>query len=91
MRKPVPIDDEAGAELESGGTVHPVLPDVACQRYAIANVAYLGDPRTGSGRRVLVDAGIPGATRAILRAVEQRFGADARSALRSEPVPVATA
>src|SRR5690606_21461476 len=56
---------------EGEGGVHAVAPDLACQRLAIVNVVYAGAP---GARWVLVDAGLPGSTPAILDVVRQRFG-----------------
>ena len=78
MDKQVPVDPSALAvDIEQDG-VHEIAPDLAYQRLAIANVLYHG---TRSSRRwILIDAGIPGSTDAILSSVSQRFGEDARPA-----------
>ena len=80
MADQIPIDAgaEVGAEAHDGA--HEVLRDLAYQRLAIVNVAYVGAPDGGDGRWALVDAGIPGTAGPILRTVEHRFGRDARPA-----------
>ncbi len=74
MGKHIRVPDEAIADLETDGSVHGVTSNVAYQRLGIVNVAYIGDARTW----VLCDAGIPGTKRFMTRAVEDRFGKDAR-------------
>lgn len=77
MTEHIPIDPNAVADAETDGNVHEVAPDIAYQRLAIVNVAYVGDP---SGEWVLIDAGVPGMTRQIMNAAEERFGENARPA-----------
>jgi glyoxylase-like metal-dependent hydrolase (beta-lactamase superfamily II) len=47
---------------------------------SIVNVYFVGQPRSGDGSWVLVDAGLPSSGPAILRAAEERFGPNARPA-----------
>lgn len=52
--------------------------DVACVRTLISNVALVGRPGRADEPWVLVDAGMPGTARHIVKAAEARFGAGAR-------------
>ena len=56
--------------------MHEVAPDLAYQRLAIVNVAFLGLPTAGFGRWVLIDAGLPLTAASIAAAAESRFGKD---------------
>lgn len=60
MDEQVPIDSSALADEHVQGSVHEVAPDVAYQRLAIVNVAFIGEPDAPSGSWVLVDAGMQG-------------------------------
>ena len=80
MDKQVPIDAAARADDVEYHGVHEVAPDLAWQRLAIVNVMYSGVPEAGEGRWVLIDAGIPGSARALVRAAEDRFGENVRPA-----------
>jgi glyoxylase-like metal-dependent hydrolase (beta-lactamase superfamily II) len=53
-----------------------LAPDVACLQLAFVNVYFIGTPRGGARKWVLVDTGMPASRHAILRAAEQRFGLD---------------
>lgn len=78
MDKQVPIDANAEApDVELGGA-HEVAPDLAYQRLAIVNVVYFGTSGTKDGSWVLIDAGIPGSSGAIVSAAESRFGEGTR-------------
>ncbi|TGD96267.1 MBL fold metallo-hydrolase [Methylobacterium nonmethylotrophicum] len=81
MTQQIPIGPEAVADEPAGpdGT-HALRPDLAYQRHAIVNVAYLGAPGAGDRGWVLVDAGIMGSRGAIESAAAARFGAGARPA-----------
>jgi glyoxylase-like metal-dependent hydrolase (beta-lactamase superfamily II) len=57
-----------------------LLPDLACKRIAIVNVAFFGVEGAGDREWVLIDAGLPGTARLILRAAEKRFGRGSRPA-----------
>lgn len=58
---------------------HEVAPDLAYQRLAIVNVAYIGYPGAGDQNWVLVDAGVTGMSAGAIReAAEDRFGPNAR-------------
>ncbi|HYH11705.1 MAG TPA: MBL fold metallo-hydrolase [Thermomicrobiales bacterium] len=78
MTDHIDISQDANADIEVDGSLHEVASDLAYQRLAIVNVAYVGAP--GSREWVLVDAGIPGTKRFILNAVTERFGEAARPA-----------
>lgn len=80
MDKQVPIDAAALADDVEHRGVHEVAPDLAWQRLAIVNVMYYGVPDAREGRWVLVDAGIPGSTAALVRGAEKRFGENVRPA-----------
>src|SRR4051812_48533359 len=73
MSEHLRLDDAELADMNADGSIHEVAADVAFIRAVIANVAFLGSPRSGSW--VLVDAGIPGTARLIERAAARRFGA----------------
>ena len=76
MTDHIDINPEANADIETDGSVHEIASDIAYQRLAIVNVAYVGTP--GAREWVLVDAGIPGTKRFIMNAVEERFGEGSR-------------
>ena len=80
MAKQVPVEDRARADESQEDGFREVAPDVAYQRLAIVNVAYVGSPAAGSGRWVLIDAGVMGAAKSILRAAEERFGRESAPA-----------
>ncbi|MES2461633.1 MAG: MBL fold metallo-hydrolase, partial [Armatimonadota bacterium] len=56
--------------------MHEVADDLAYRRLAIANVLFYGLPEARDQNWVLIDAGVPGSTRSILHAAEERFGPD---------------
>jgi glyoxylase-like metal-dependent hydrolase (beta-lactamase superfamily II) len=69
----IPVDEAAVArESESAGAAHEVAPDVAYQRLAISNVAFVG--AQGASDWVLIDAGPMGAATAITAAARARYG-----------------
>lgn len=82
MAQQVPLSSSARADnprqddARDDG-LHQVTPDLAYQRLAIVNAAYV---ETGSGGWVLIDAGVPGAAGLITSAVEKRYGPDSRPA-----------
>lgn len=57
-----------------------VLPDLACKRVAIVNIVFFGPANAPDRSWVLIDAGMPGTARLILRAAEKRYGKDSRPA-----------
>jgi glyoxylase-like metal-dependent hydrolase (beta-lactamase superfamily II) len=65
---------------EPDGWPRAVTEDLAYLRTAIVNVYFSGPPRAGDRAWVLIDAGMPGSTRAIAQAAERRFGRGARPA-----------
>jgi glyoxylase-like metal-dependent hydrolase (beta-lactamase superfamily II) len=78
MVQQIPVDDSAlmfGIEAEDATQV--VL-DVAYRRLGIVNIVYFGEPARESGRWVLIDAGVAGTARAILRGAEKRYGKGSR-------------
>jgi glyoxylase-like metal-dependent hydrolase (beta-lactamase superfamily II) len=81
MGPQIPLDNTARAfdpekdDIRDDGT-HEIAQDIAYRRLAIANVIYYGYPEGRDQNWVLIDAGIPGSTGLILRAAEERFGAD---------------
>ena len=81
MAQQIPVSPEARADGPAGpdGT-HALGPDIAYLRHAIVNVVFVGRPGAGDRGWVLVDAGIPGARRAIEKAAAARFGEGARPA-----------
>jgi glyoxylase-like metal-dependent hydrolase (beta-lactamase superfamily II) len=74
MDKQVPVDPSARADRGEHDGVHEVGPDLALQRLAIVNVAYVGRPNAKDGAWVLVDAGVIGTGAALRAAAESRFG-----------------
>ncbi|KMO37320.1 metallo-beta-lactamase family protein [Methylobacterium variabile] len=81
MTQQIPIGSDAVADEPAGSDgTHALRPDVAYQRHAIVNVAYLGPPGAGDRGWVLVDAGVMGSRGAIESAAAARFGAGARPA-----------
>lgn len=68
-----PVDDR---ERDDG--THEVAPDLAYRRLAIVNVVFYGSPGAGDREWILIDTGIPGTSRYIIDAAEERFGPDSR-------------
>jgi glyoxylase-like metal-dependent hydrolase (beta-lactamase superfamily II) len=54
--------------------------DLSYIKTGFANLFFYGEPSSRSEPWVLIDAGVPGSTGRILKAAEERFGADARPA-----------
>jgi glyoxylase-like metal-dependent hydrolase (beta-lactamase superfamily II) len=75
MGEHIKIDDEAIADVSSEGSLHEVAPDLAYQRLGIVNVAYVGTP---GGEWVVIDAGVMGTKMFMTKAIEDRFGEDAK-------------
>jgi glyoxylase-like metal-dependent hydrolase (beta-lactamase superfamily II) len=83
MKQQIPLDPAARADVPSAqhdSKTHQVTPDLAYQRLGIVNVVFVGHPAPATGRWVLIDAGIPGATGLISRAVAAHYGEGARPA-----------
>jgi glyoxylase-like metal-dependent hydrolase (beta-lactamase superfamily II) len=80
MDKQVPVNRSVEAPGRDRDGVLEVAPDIAYQRRLIVNVVYFGEAGAGSGRWVLIDAGIPGSTDEIVDAAASRFGSGARPA-----------
>src|SRR4051812_47815869 len=53
-----------------------LIPDVACERIKIVNVAFVGQPSVGGW--VLVDAGVGDCGHTIRKAAAERFGEESR-------------
>ena len=73
MAQQIPLDESARADdgsKERGA--HEVTSDVAYQRLAIVNVAFVGLPNATDW--VLIDAGTMGSASAIASAARERFG-----------------
>ena len=78
MDKQVPIDSSAIADEHVEGSVHEVAPDVAYQRLAIVNIAFIGVPGAGDRQWMLVDAGMPATAAMIAGAAARRYGEKSR-------------
>jgi glyoxylase-like metal-dependent hydrolase (beta-lactamase superfamily II) len=83
MTQQIPLDataraDDPAADERRGDGAHEVAADIAYQRLAIVNIAFIG--RTGAGDRnwVLVDAGLPATKGLITGVAAKRFGDGAR-------------
>lgn len=77
MEGQVPIDSAARAPENTEDGTREVAPDLAYQRLAIVNVAYVGLP---GGPWVLVDTGVAGSAAVIVRSAAERFGPKSRPA-----------
>lgn len=66
------------ANVDLGGGLHEVAPDIAYLRAALVNVIFLGFPERGDREWVLVDTGVSGSKTSITRAAEARFGSSSR-------------
>jgi glyoxylase-like metal-dependent hydrolase (beta-lactamase superfamily II) len=76
----VPLDDQARADEPQHDVVRAIAPDLAYTRVVFVNVQLFGTPGAGDRQWVLVDTGVPGGSTRIIRAAEERFGANARPA-----------
>jgi glyoxylase-like metal-dependent hydrolase (beta-lactamase superfamily II) len=79
----IPLDDTARADLPRNDHLrddhtHEVLEDLAYQRLAIVNLVFYGPREAGSGKWVLIDAGLPGTAPMIKRAASARFGPESK-------------
>ncbi len=72
MAQQVSIDEAARADKNAKGSTHEVTSDVAYQRLAIVNVAFVGLPNSQDW--VLIDAGPMHSATAIMSAAKERFG-----------------
>ncbi len=73
MAQQIELGEDARADSGAQGDgTHEVAPDVAYERLAIVNVAFIGAP--GSADWVLIDAGPMLSASAILAAAKKRFG-----------------
>jgi glyoxylase-like metal-dependent hydrolase (beta-lactamase superfamily II) len=71
-------DTAAREALERRGQVLVVTPDLACLQQPIVNLYFAGHPRGGDRSWALVDAGLAGLDRRIIRAAAERFGQSSR-------------
>jgi glyoxylase-like metal-dependent hydrolase (beta-lactamase superfamily II) len=71
MVQQIPVDESAEIFGVESGDATKVLGDVSFRRLAIANVVFVGEP---GGSWALIDAGVHGTTRAIMRSAEALFG-----------------
>jgi len=55
-----------------------LLPDLYCHTIQIVNISMIGNPHKEQEGWVLIDAGMPDSSAAIIAAVEERFGRDSR-------------
>lgn len=78
MAQQVPVEDAAQLLGRKTDHVTEIVPDVAYRRLGIVNVMYYGDPSAEDGGWVLIDAGVAGTARTIVRGAESRFGRAAR-------------
>lgn len=76
MTQQIPLARASIVGTDGPHATHRVAADIAYQRLAIVNVAFVGLP--GSSDWVLVDAGLPGTRGEIRKAAEAMFGAGAR-------------
>jgi len=74
MAHQVSTDAAARAREVDQHGLHIVAPDLAYQRLAIVNVAYIGPPNAEPGGWVLIDAGVPMTATTIRNAAKSRFG-----------------
>lgn len=77
MRHQIPLPASAKAREEQPET-HGIAHDLAFKRTAISNVIFYGASGSGDRQWVLIDAGMPGFSRAIVHAAKERFGENAR-------------
>lgn len=78
MAQQIAVDPAAEFENAADDGTNELAPDVACQRLAIVNIAYYGQPH--SREWVLIDAGIKGKASRIRKTAEERFGENAKPA-----------
>ena len=81
MAQQIPLTPGTIADLPhpDDGT-HEIAADLAYRRLAMVNVVFYGTPGCEDRNWVLIDAGVPGLTRLIEQAAEERFGKGARPA-----------
>ena len=72
-------DRPAGKDERHSGT-NVVATDLAYKRLALVNIVFYGPERAADREWVLIDTGIPGTARLIVRAAAARFGFDSRPA-----------
>lgn len=78
MAQQIPVDASARADETEHDSLHEVATDIAYQRHILVNVVYYG--AANATNWVLIDAGVYGSSGRILKAVESRFGKNARPA-----------
>lgn len=78
MKTQIPLSRSAVADLPehhvSDDGTHEIACDLAYKRLAMVNVVYYGLPDCEDGDWVLIDAGLAGTARMIIRSAEDRFG-----------------
>jgi glyoxylase-like metal-dependent hydrolase (beta-lactamase superfamily II) len=85
VKKQIPLnpssraDRPAGKDERHSGT-HEVAADLAYKRLALVNLVFYGPDQAADREWVLIDTGIPGTARLIVRAAAARFGFDSRPA-----------
>jgi glyoxylase-like metal-dependent hydrolase (beta-lactamase superfamily II) len=83
MKKQIPLNPSARvaktstAQDRHSGT-HELIPDLAYKRLAMVNIVFWGKQGAGDREWVLVDTGIPGTARLIVRAATARFTPESR-------------
>ncbi len=80
MVQQIPLAASAVIGTDTGGAVIEVLPDLAYRRLTLVNVAFYGPAGAPDRGWVLIDAGLPGSTEAIVSAAAHRFGVMSRPA-----------
>lgn len=78
MPQQIAVDHKAQFIGDNDSGVVELLQDVAYSRLGIVNVIFVGTPAPNAKDWVLIDAGVTGTVRAILRGIENRFGKGAR-------------
>jgi glyoxylase-like metal-dependent hydrolase (beta-lactamase superfamily II) len=85
VKKQIPLhpssraDRPAGKDERHSGT-HAVAADLAYKRLALVNIVFYGPEKAEDREWVLIDTGISGTARLIVRAAAARFGFDSRPA-----------
>jgi glyoxylase-like metal-dependent hydrolase (beta-lactamase superfamily II) len=74
----IAVNTEAELNLDNDAGVVECKADLAYRLLGIVNIMYLGPPEPDSAEWILIDAGVIGTTRAIIRGAENRFGRGSR-------------
>ena len=78
MVQQVPIDKAARADEIEHDSIHEIFHDLAYQRHVLVNVAFLGAPGVPDRGWVLIDAGVFGSAKRIIKAAATRYGENVR-------------